>query len=336
MKIKQIITRRGAKHLSYWDVVFEWEDELAKGLGCNFYRQCPLTDKRLFEKFINKFPRLYFLFQTTKLSFVFEMSDCRQSGINNFHNIIPCVIDSYPNRFSINEFRHQYWRNKVVLFTSRQVYDYYSMQPLNIKVFHLPISISSKYTITPSTHFEKKYDAAFVGRPNPILQRYLFTYSESHPNFIYIYHNGPEENHTFHYQASNGEYIGELESRDEYMEILRQTRVCLYSTSGMDSDKFLDNNCIVDTAQYHQVTPRFLEMLACGCHIIARYEKNSDTDYFELEKFCKSIETYRDFEIKMNSYLNMDVNMEMYSNYLSKHYTSKRAQELSELLQSIQ
>ena len=289
MKIKQIITRRSLKRLSYWDVVFEWEDELAKVLECDFYRQYPLAEKQIFEKFILRFPRLYFLFQTTKPSFVFEMSDCRQSCINNFQNIIPCIIDSYPNRFPINIFRQQYWRNKVVLFTSRQVYDYYSMQPLNFKVFHFPVSISSKYAISPSTHFEKKYDAALVGRPNPILQRYLYTYSESHPDFIYIYHNGLEKNHTFHYQTSRGEYIGELESRDKYMEILRQTRVCLYSTSGMDGDKSLDDNRIVDTAQYHQVTPRFLEMLACGCHIIARYSCTNDCYFFHCID-CNNIE----------------------------------------------
>lgn len=335
MRIKKLITKRRADLLSYWDVVLEWEDELSRELGCELYNECPWVGKPFFEKFISRFPRLYFLVQTTRPTFVFEMSDWRFSGINNFSNVVPCIIDAYPNRFPVEIMRYQYRRNKIVFFTSRQVYDYYVSKKLNFKVFHLAVSISSKYAVSPTTVFDKKYDAAIVGRPNPVLYRYLMTYAESHPDFTYVFHDGPKENHKFYYKTNKGDCLGELDTREKYMGLMRQVRVGLYSTSGMDGDKFLDDNESIDTAQYHQVTPRFLEMIACGCHIMARYESNSDTIFFEMEMFCKSIESYNDFECRMDRYLSMSPNMERYSQYLRKHYTSQRAIELASMLKAI-
>ena len=49
-------------------------------------------------------------------------------------------------------------------------------------------------------------------------------------------------------------------------------------------------------------------------------------------KFCPSIEDYSSFEHILDRALNADVDMSMYANYLSKHYTSVRAQELLMLL----
>lgn len=71
---------------------------------------------------------------------------------------------------------------------------------------------------------------------------------------------------------------------------MRKGKMGLYSTPGIDGDESR-------TKGYHQVTPRFLELVATGCHIIARYSMNSDTEYYDLKSFSENIETYEQFEM---------------------------------------
>lgn len=333
MKLRNIITRRLIEKHSSWDLVFEWEDEIRDILNCHFYyTKKYFRGRGKVEKLIKKFPFLYFLLQTYRKSFVFEMMEFRKEHINNKSNIVPCIIDCYPNSYPLNTFISQYCNNRIVFLTSKQVYDYYKEQELPFKIAHLPISLPSKYAITSQTKFSKCYDAALIGRPNPILESYLGRYAAEHPSFTYVYHKLIDNNHC--YLVSDGANLGDLDTRDKYMSLLKKVRVGLYSTSGMDNDKLSVTKYVVNTGEFHQVTPRYLEMIACGCHIMARYEDNSDTEYFELTKFCESINTYEQFENKMNLYLSTEPDLNLYSAYLKKHYTSVRAYELNEILAS--
>ena len=83
---------------------------------------------------------------------------------------------------------------------------------------------------------------------------------------------------------------------------------------------------------FNHVTPRFLELLAAGCHVLCRYIPNADTVHFELDKFSPSIETYVQFEKRMDEALKTPIDKEKYKNYLKKHYTSVRAKQLEEIL----
>ena len=83
---------------------------------------------------------------------------------------------------------------------------------------------------------------------------------------------------------------------------------------------------------FNHVTPRFLEMIAAGCHVLCRYMPNADTEYFELSRFCPSIESYEQFEKLMNKALKESIPIDQYKQYLKKHYTSVRAQQLKDIL----
>lgn len=109
------------------------------------------------------------------------------------------------------------------------------------------------------------------------------------------------------------------------MELMRKSRVMLYSIPGIDGDR--------ETNGFHPVTPRFLESIACGCNLLLRYEENSDTDFYELASFGKSIETYDDFEAAFDKALASPADMDVYSRYLRKHYTSVRAEKLRKCLE---
>ena len=89
----------------------------------------------------------------------------------------------------------------------------------------------------------------------------------------------------------------------------------LYSTPGIDGGE-------EKTRGLSQVTPRFLEAVSSGCHVLSRYKENSDTDFFDLNRITPHISSYEQFESEFDRAIEEDVDMKVYAEYLSKHYTS--------------
>jgi hypothetical protein len=156
---------------------------------------------------------------------------------------------------------------------------------------------------------------------------FVHEYSKKHPDFVYVYK--PESEKGFTYYTTRGEVVGNIVDREQYMQLTRMARCSLYSTQ-----------CVAGGPKwrsgYNQVTPRFLEMIASGCHVIARYKENPDTDYYEISTFAPMCDSYTDFEKQMDKARNEDVDMEMYAKYIEKHYTSVRVGQLKEILKSIE
>lgn len=251
----------------------------------------------------------------------------------NTKDIIPAIIDFYPKKEHIPIMENKYKRNPLVLISSKEVYDFFVDNNVKLPIAHWALSISDIYKITPDTRFEKKYDLVMMGRQNPMLLSFMEQYAKSHPDFIYVYRkiikkeNGSRD---FFYYTSTGENLGAINSRDQYMDLMRHSRTGLYATPGIDDDERGNQ-----TNDFHQVTPRFLEYVASGCHILARYIENSDTEFYELNKFSPCIETYEQFEQQMDFARSDEVDMKAYSDYLQNHYTSKRAEQLINILKNI-
>jgi hypothetical protein len=110
------------------------------------------------------------------------------------------------------------------------------------------------------------------------------------------------------------------------MDLMRKSRIGFYATPGIDGGE-------IRTKGFNQVTPRFLELLSCECHVIARYKNNPDTDYYELSKFSTNINSYETFENTMNWARNNPIDKNKYVEYLEKHYTSERVQLLKMILE---
>ena len=190
---------------------------------------------------------------------------------------------------------------------------------------HLALSISDKYAIDKDTRFEKIYDLILMGRQNPVLEGFLKQYIKEHPDLYYVYRELKDGK--FNYYTNRGESLGDINTREKYMKLMRSARCGLYSTPGIDGGEKRTNG-------FSQVTPRFLELIACGCHVIARYKPNTDTDYYELERFSKSVDSYEQFERMLDEARSSDVDMQAYSSDLSKHYTSVRANQLKEIIKN--
>jgi hypothetical protein len=332
-KISQIISTRGYQHQSFFDLIYEWEDTLSKIMGIPIIRE-----SKLFDLTISKMiPFAYYLQINGQVSLCFQLGseiittrsrflqDIFGLRTKNIKQVIPCIIDFWQRENEFKIIEKIYNKNKIILITSREVYEYLKSRGCKNNYKHWALSLPDKYRITPETKYEKKYDIAIMGRQDSLLESFLSLYTERHPNLLYAYKK--KENGHFNYYTNKGSFIGCADDRVGYFNIMRGAKSALYSTPG------LDNNTRANG--YNQVTPRFLELLSAGCHVLARYTDNPDTAYFELNKFSPNIQSYEQFESLLDRARVEPVDMKKHSDYLAKHYTSVRAKELENLLKAI-
>lgn len=332
MKLQRIYTKRQYEHLSYWDLVYEWEDVLAKELNIPIFNELSLFDRRF-----KGIPGLYSFVTKGVPSLCFQMGaeifpakyrrlqELFGLRAKNISNVVPVIIDWWQLVDDIPAIEKAYSRNKVVLVTSKEAYAFLEEHRVKINYAHWALSLPDKYRISSETHFEKKYDLALMGRQNPLLEKFLTKYVESHPDFVYAIKR--RENGHFNYYTNKGEFVGCADGREGYFNVMRGARCGLYATPAMDNKEGSNG--------YNQVTPRFLELLSAGCHIIAHYPKNPDTDYFELAKFSEDVCTYEQFEKALDKGRTTPVDMSFYADYLQQHYTSVRAKQLQDIIVNI-
>lgn len=319
---EQIVSLRYITSLSFYEIVYAWEDVIAKEMNIPIVGEHPLVDKR----WVKNIPFLPKMIQTGKPSLIFEMNPRLRNRANNKKNIIPYIIDFHVTDKRIHRFPKQYANNPVVLISNKEAVVKLQNLGLNKKGHfkHLALSIPDNWRISPDTHFEKKVDIIIgVGRNSPVLEEYLKRYITEHPDMTYATPREEDGKRVFY--TNKGEYLGLSKTREEYQQLIRMARCFLYSTPGIDGGE-------VRSKGYNQVTPRFLEHIASGCNPVLRYKTNPDTDYYELEKFCPSINTYEEFSAIMDKARNTEPDMSALSAYLEKHYTSTRVRELRELL----
>lgn len=314
-------TNRFLKHNKWDDIVYEWEDVFKKQTKLAFWEKPSILAQRIFKKL----PFIKELLLPSDLTFIYEMRPCLWNTLYNDERIVLCIIDYYLNTEDTEKFLKCYNEVAVLCVSNKEVFDY--LKPKwkgKGKLAHLALSISDIYKITPESKYKKEYDVVCLGRINPILKEFLFEYKQRYSNLSFVYNEGAKCD--FHYYTSEGKDLGCLNTRKEYLELMKKGKCGLYSTPGIDGGESYTNG-------FSQVTPRFLEYLVCGCHVIARYKKNSDTDYYQLDEMTLPATSYEEFENSLDYALNNDVDMNLYSNYLNKHYTSSRVQELKRILE---
>ena len=323
MKLQNVISQRFTTDKSYWQIVFEWEDVFAKELSLTLSKD----NKLRCNKIIRHIPWVSNIITTRKTSLLFEMTPDLglRSGLNK-PNIVPLIIDFYLKEDQLPLFYKRYNKHKCILISSKEVYDFLKLHKCPLPIYLLALSIANQYKIDSTTSFPKVFDLVLMGRQNAVLMKFLEEYSNNHKGFKYVYNK--LDNHKYSYFTSDGVCLGSLETREDFIGMMRKAKVTFYSTPGIDGGE-------VRTNGFNQVTPRFLEQISSCCHVIARYPDNSDVEYYELERFCPSINSYKDFEKVLDKARTETVNLAFYSNYLAKHYTSVRAHELSNILNKL-
>ena len=327
MDIKQIYTRRRKTGQNYAQaIIYEWEDEISREM------KIPVLSYPSFYRYTNRFHIHSSLLRPDRDTFRFVVNGRDYDEPMNSKHIIPCIIDFFERDEQLQEFYSKHSRNKLVLVSSPFDYQYLKEKkcPLNIGLF--AYSLSDKYAIT-NQKIEKKYDIVLTGRQDPLLYSFFKEYVNKNPEVTYVKRGKDLENDfskTREYYLNCQECVGTVESRDEFMNLQAQGRVTLYGVQGYTPNNF--------TTGFYHMTPHFLEIIACGCHVLLHYPSGADgadAKYYEFEKFSPSIESYEAFESAMDKALSSDVDYNMYSTYLKNHYTSTRVKELQELLKGI-
>ena len=331
---KRRITKKEETERKYFfDIVFEWEDILAKSLKLeiesrsefeySFDEKCRFLYNKMQLSFFGLF-RL-FDFRRKNGAFMFDMAVKRQNGIYNTSRYIPCTIDYFHDDNEYPLFVNAYKNNQCVLISSREVYEYLLEKKCPIKLYHFPLSLPDYY-VKMNELYEKKYDLVLFARQNPVLMQFVDEYEKRHSDFKLIRRRYVKE-HFEYYDSKSGEIVSLGDTREEYWNLVKQSKVALYTTPSMDGTRPYSK-----THGWNQVTPHFLEEIAGQCHIIARYPDNADTRWYEMDKICTHVETYDEFERLMDEYRRTEIDIQKYDEYLKKHVTSKRAELLKEIM----
>lgn len=331
MKIEHILTDRHYATWPSWQIVFEWENEISNLLNIKLKNsQIPTKSiGKLFKKIDNKLfnGKLSYAVYKAKnknndLSLYFEMRPIYKRNFSNDTNTIPVIIDFW-ERDNIDKFKKYYGQCPCLLVTNLEVVDFLKENNFPTEVIHFPMCLPSIYKLEKTQNFEKKYDLVLAGRTNPVLLDFLNQYEEKHPDFEYL--SQTLKDNELYYQSNKKGIIGKFQSRTEYYNLIKSAKISFYSTPGIDGGK-------IKTKGFNPVTPRFFELLSAGCHVIGRYPKSRETDFFNLETICPSVNTYEEFEYELDKALKTQVPIKRNAEYLSNHYLSKRIQILETLL----
>lgn len=310
MKPDFILTRRNFDRRGFYDLVYEWEDILSE------MSEIPMLDEKqyLCNPFFSRVPLLFKMAMGGGRMFYYDMyANIFIERNRNVKNASTCIIDFYVSKKDLGKFERNYDKHNLVYISSREAYEFCKANNCQLSIEHLPLTLSDKYKITKQTTFEKKYDYVIVGRPNRVLAEFLERYKAENSQLSYLEKKVLNGSACFY--TNNGDIAFPCADRQSYIEALRQSKIVFYSTPGMDGGESR-------TKGLSQVTPRFLEAIASGCHVLSRYRENADTDFFELNKMTPNISNYKEFKIEFERALTEKVDMENYSAYMSKHYTS--------------
>jgi hypothetical protein len=331
MKLKRILTDRYFQNWPSWDIVYEWENELSNSLNLPLknspriknhiiYRNFKRIDNKLFKGKLDFFLNSILVFKR-EYSLYFEMVPQNHKRFSNSRKVIPVIVDFW-QKSNIEHFKRVYADCPFLLITSLEVLHFLKENHIKNTLIHFPMSLPSIYKLMPNQIFEKKYDIVLAGRINEVLWDYLKQYEILHPEVEYLHqiqHEGE-----LHYVSNKRGIIGNFHTRPEYINLIKSAKVAFYSTPGLDGGEKRTNG-------FNPVTPRFFELLCAGCHIIARYPKNVETDYYKLETICPSVTSYADFENQLNIALISAPPTKKNAGYLNNHYTASQIEILKNL-----
>lgn len=317
MELDAILTQRGWEKRPSFDLVYSWEDLFARGLGVPF-----LYRNRVVEALYRRLPGKPQV-PVRRNCFLMEMEPHVEANVYNRKNIIPYWIDFFLRDSMLPALSRSYSRCPAVFVSSREVFEFLQSRQIDLPVYHLPLSLPDH--CLNEDWGRKTYDLVMMGRPNEVLSGFFRQYVESH-SCTYVYRR--QEESRFLYFDQDGNCLGNLDTHERYMDLMRRCRIGLYATPGMDAGA-------ERTGGFSQVTPRFLEYLSAGCHVVLRYVRNADTDFYGLERFCPSIDTYEQFESRVDGCLRASVDRDLYRRYLAGHVTSARIRTLTKILGQI-
>ena len=317
-------------------IIYEWEDEIAAMMGLPLADAAPLRGaggkgsavarKLLRVPGVSDAMRALdsWLAPTAK-SLYFALSPHRMGHFSTTARVVPAIVDFWKS-VDLKYFFRSYGNCPAVLISSREAYSYLKANGCPLEIHHFPLSLPDRYKMQPTDAFEKTLDVAVAGRANKTLLEFMKRYEKDHPQVEYLFQEErPGDDGKLSYISNKRGRIEGLEGRAAYVSLIRSAKVAFYATPGIDGGE-------ARTGGFNPVTPRLFELLAAGCHVVARYPDNDDTRFYELQEICPSADTYDRFAATLDQALGAPPPLARNSAYLQKHYTSARVELLRHIM----
>lgn len=323
MRIDAIISQRKLTNYPSFHLLFEWEDILSELLNIPIICENRWVRKLRCSTKVQKIPGYRYIVTSNRNCLMYELDPHRHCGYDK-PNIIPVIVDFFlREEDELRKFYREYAAHKLIVITSKEAYDFLRERKCPLPIVHSPLSLPDSYYVPSIGDSERVYDLVMIGRQNALLRSFVEKYAVQHPDFVYVYQKS--DGVSFLNYTNRGELICDIRNREEYMNFLRKTKVVIYGTPGMDGGE-------ARTRGFNQVTPKLLEYVACGCHIIGRYPLNSDVDYYKLPDWLPNVGRYEEFERLMDRNRKTAPDWDFYKSYISKHLSSVRIKELMEIV----
>lgn len=314
MELTGILTQRNWEKRASFDLVYAWEDSFARNLGI------PLRARnRMAEALVRRMPGKPSLPVRGNL-LLMEMEPYVGRNVYNRNNVVPYWVDFFLHEDTLPALVRSYNACPFIFVSSREVFEFLENRGTSLPIRHLPLSLPDCFL--DGGKEEKVFDLVMMGRPNEVLAGFFRQYVASH-DCTYAWRK--QENGRYRYYDQSGTCLGDMDTHEKYLSLMRKGRVGIYATPGTDSGSGR-------TAGFSPVTPRFLEYLSAGCHPVMRYKANADTAFYGLDSICPSVESYEEFETRVDSFLDRPADTDTYREYLSGHLTSVRLRRMIQIL----
>jgi hypothetical protein len=211
-KFNKILTNRRFMHMSSWQIVYEWEDEISNALGLQLKNA--LVYKVAFDNAITRFflsnrflskiiSKTDTLMSKSEKCLAFDLFPRPEFSYLTSVNVVPIIIDFWRNT-DLVKFSKNYHNCPFVCISSLEALRFLEAQNLSLKLYHLPLSIPDKYKQDfREVLNNKKYDIILAGRENPVLQSFLNKFSKENPGLNIVYRKIEKGNINF-YSTING------------------------------------------------------------------------------------------------------------------------------------
>ena len=305
-----ILSLRKYQKVFFNQIMYEWEDDISLGLKMDVkkpsiicYAISKFLDKR---NFFHRMTRI--IRQDNKKNLAFLMFPFSYSNFCPY-SIVPIFLDTFEKY--VEEVKNAIKNIDVVVFTNYEMYleqkNYYP----NKKIFYIPLGIATRWVSEDVPN--KKIDVVQVGRPNSKLHEWMLQYCKKNPKVEYVYRDTLESQE---YISTTRGKIGMCSTREEYIDLLKSSKISLVSTPGADDKS--------RTGKYDFFTPRFFESACCYCKMLGRYSNNAEAEYLHIDQVCDNVDSYEEFELKLSIALSTSVNKELFLDFTKRNMLLNR------------
>jgi hypothetical protein len=326
-----IISKRAINKHQVYDLVYEWEDDLASGFNAKIIkRPAYFFCYRIFSvpiKVINKIlnKTISFDFLTTLMDDIWLKlfdtdTDRIYLRIDIFpvkekyfqlarakKKVIPWIID-FDKSVDIKNLENVYNEYLFVMVSSKNAVDYLKKNNCSLKIKYFPLFLPKKRAFIKGQFLnDKRYDLILPGRPNKTILKWLKVFSKEHSLFEYFTYSDIDNRNVY---ISNKGGVVPCKSRKQYLSLLKKCKIGIYSTQGVDGS----------IVSLDHITIKLFELISCGCLVIGKYPETEDSKSMLLTGIISKADSYTDFSMTLKKFLNFKYKSEDEFNRLILDY----------------